>query len=365
MNSSSRKNQLKALFGAPPTPQPQDAKAEVEQPIIETQNETYVQPVPVEKATEHPTRSSASRSGAVKAMGLSLADMSRELETAKQLSESLARGDQVVELDANIIDGSFVEDRLTLQETDDPDFLNLVQSLHQHGQQVPILVRPHPEKTGRFQAAYGHRRMRAAARLGLPVKALIKPLTDAELILAQGKENSERRDLSFIERALFAQALVERGFNRSTVQEALSLHKAEMTRFLQVAASVPEQIIRAIGPAPKVGRPRWMQLADVLKDKALLKLAQRLIVENEFTDAETDMRFQLLLNKLMLINKPEVQKPSEHNLRTLNGESLGSLRLQEGRAQFDIQHQDAEGFGSFISTQIAGLYENYQSNKNN
>lgn len=364
MNSSSRKNQLKALFGAPTTPATQDTSSDVQAPSNQSRSDTSLPTAPSDTTTEMPVRSSASRSGAVKAMGLSLADMSRELETAKQLSESLAKGDQVVELDATLIDGSFVEDRLTLQETDDPDFLNLVQSLHQHGQQVPILVRPHPEKPGRFQAAYGHRRMRAAARLGMPVKALIKPLSDAELILAQGKENSERRDLSFIERALFAQALVERGFNRSTVQEALSLHKAEMTRFLQVAASVPEQIIRAIGPAPKVGRPRWMQLADILKDKSQLKLAQKFIIENEFTDAETDVRFQLMLNKLLLINKSEQEKPAEHNLRTFNGESLGSLRLQQGRAQFDIQHHDAEGFGSYLSSQLAELFDAYREQKN-
>lgn len=360
MNSSSRKNQLKALFGAPLPPATEPAAPEVAVTIAPAEAPVFVP----EKAPEHLTRSPASRSGAVKAMGLSLADMSRELETAKQLSESLAKGDQVVELDASLIDGSFVEDRLTRQETDDPEFLALVQSLHQHGQQVPILVRPHPDHAGRFQAAYGHRRMRAAARLGLPVKALIKPLTDAELILAQGKENSERRDLSFIERALFAQALIERGFERSTVQDALSLHKAEMTRFLQVAAAIPEQIIRAIGPAPKVGRPRWMQLADVLRDKLQLKQAQRIITDSDFKDAETDLRFQHLLHKLTATEKPEINKPAEQKLQTHNGESLGLLRLQQGRAQFDLQRHDAEGFAEYLAGEMAGLYETYRQKKN-
>ncbi|HWD14235.1 plasmid partitioning protein RepB [Pseudochrobactrum sp. sp1633] len=359
MNSSSRKNQLKALFGAPVVPTPEPKVAEQSAPLapqaIPAENLTTP-----EKTADTPMRSQASRSGAVKAMGLSLADMSRELESAKQLSESLAKGDQVVELDAALIDGSFVEDRLTRQETDDPDFLALVQSLHQHGQQVPILVRPHPEKTGRYQAAYGHRRMRAAARLGLPVKALIKPLSDAELVLAQGKENSERRDLSFIERALFAQALIERGFDRTTVQDALSLHKAEMTRFLQVATAIPEQIIRAIGPAPKVGRPRWMQLADALRDKVLLKQAQRVIAEQDFKDAETDLRFQHLLQKLTATDKAETQKPAEHKLRTRDGESLGLLRLQQGRAQFDIQHHDAEAFAEYLAGEMAALFEKYR-----
>ncbi|MDP8250747.1 plasmid partitioning protein RepB [Pseudochrobactrum saccharolyticum] len=360
MNSPSRKNQLKALFGAPLPAASEPQAPEVS--VSSSQAEASVS-VP-EKTPDQLIRPSASRSGAVKAMGLSLADMSRELESAKQLSESLAKGDQVVELDASLIDGSFVEDRLTRQETDDPEFLALVQSLHQHGQQVPILVRPHPDQAGRFQAAYGHRRMRAAARLGLPVKALIKPLTDAELVLAQGKENSERRDLSFIERALFAQALIERGFERSTVQDALSLHKAEMTRFLQVAAAIPEQIIRAIGPAPKVGRPRWMQLADVLRDKLQLKQAQRIITDSDFKDAETDLRFQHLLQKLTATEKPEINKPAEQKLQTRNGESLGLLRLQQGRAQFDLQRHDAEGFAEYLAGEMAELYEQFQQKKN-
>lgn len=360
MNSSSRKNQLKALFGAP-----LPAATESQAPEVSVSSSQTEAPASVpEKAADQLIRPSASRSGAVKAMGLSLADMSRELESAKQLSESLAKGDQVVELDASLIDGSFVEDRLTRQETDDPEFLALVQSLHQHGQQVPILVRPHPDQAGRFQAAYGHRRMRAAARLGLPVKALIKPLTDAELVLAQGKENSERRDLSFIERALFAQALIERGFERSTVQDALSLHKAEMTRFLQVAAAIPEQIIRAIGPAPKVGRPRWMQLADVLRDKLQLRQAQRIITDSDFKDAETDLRFQHLLQKLTATEKPEINKPAEQKLHTRNGESLGLLRLQQGRAQFDLQRHDAEDFAEYLAGEMAELYEQFQQKKN-
>ncbi|WP_421091291.1 plasmid partitioning protein RepB [Pseudochrobactrum sp. MP213Fo] len=376
---NSRKNQLKALFGAPP-PEPKPVIKTEDQPETHTHSETEAvhtntqhQQLPPQlaqqpayapqKPAEPAIRSAASRSGAVKAMGLSLADMSRELETAKQLSKSLAKGDQIVELDAALIDGSFVEDRLTRQETDDPEFLSLIQSLHQHGQQVPILVRPHPETPGRFQAAYGHRRMRAAARLGLPVKALIKQLSDTELVLAQGKENSERRNLSFIERALFAQSLIERGFDRSMVQDALSLHKAEMTRFLQVASSVPEQIIRAIGPAPKVGRPRWMQLAETLKDKNLLKRAQTYIAEHEFKDAESDMRFQLILNKLSLPTTARSEKLPERSITSRNGERLGKYFSQQGRAHFDLQHRDAQGFATYLAEQLPELYDKFCNTK--
>ena len=31
----------------------------------------------------------------------------------------------------------------------------LVVSIREHGQQVPVMVRPHPEKDGRYQIVYG------------------------------------------------------------------------------------------------------------------------------------------------------------------------------------------------------------------
>jgi ParB family transcriptional regulator, chromosome partitioning protein len=48
-------------------------------------------------------------------------------------------------------------------------------------------------------------------------KLLSTPSSDLERVVAQGKENSERRDLSFIERAAFAIYLEQRGFERSVI----------------------------------------------------------------------------------------------------------------------------------------------------
>src|SRR3954470_17986990 len=105
------------------------------------------------------------RSGAVGAMGRSLGRIAHAAEEARAM---VAAGDRVVELDPALIDPSFVSDRLaTLPE----DHANLVALIRERGQQVPILVRPHPERPGRYQVAYGHRRLRAAADLGRPVRA--------------------------------------------------------------------------------------------------------------------------------------------------------------------------------------------------
>ena len=211
---------------------------------------------PAPAAEEPPGRST---SGAVRAMGLEIGRLAEAARTAEALRQQIESGSTVVELPAGLVDPSFVADRF--DRTADTAYRRLVESIREAGQQVPILVRPHPAEPGRYQIAYGHRRREAAAELDRPVRAIVRALGDDELVVAQGKENGERRALSFIERALFAAELQRRGFDRATLNGALGVHTAEMTRLLAVATAIPEALIRRIGPAPKAGRQRWQELA--------------------------------------------------------------------------------------------------------
>lgn len=196
-------------------------------------------------------------SGAVKAMNLSLGRLGEEAAAAKALRESLASGDKVLEIDPAAIEMSFIRDRIPVDK--DAEFERLKQSIQESGQQVPILVRPDPVRAGHYQAAYGHRRLRAAAEIGVPVKAVVRKLTDEELILAQGQENGPRVDLSFIERALFARRMDEHGFSRDMIAKALATDKPETSRLLQVAQTIDPEIILAIGPAPRSdARAGWL-----------------------------------------------------------------------------------------------------------
>ena len=197
-----RKDTLRALLGSSTSaPEKEEAPA------------SDIRPVP-----EQPQ--SRVGAGAVRAMGLSLQKLTAEADRGRVLQAQLEGGSNVVEIDPDCIDPSFISDRLS--PADDNSFRELVESIATHGQQVPILVRPHPNQPGRYQIAYGHRRVRAASTLKKKVRAIIRALTNAELVIAQGKENLERRDLSFIERALFAKALEDEGFERATVIAALN-----------------------------------------------------------------------------------------------------------------------------------------------
>ena len=105
------------------------------------------------------------------------------------VSQSIAdlKSRSVIEIDPNKIKAGGILDRL---EDDDPAHAALMTSLRDHGQQVPVLVRPHPELPDTYQIVYGRRRVLALRDLGIPVKALVRDLDDRELVVAQGQENS-------------------------------------------------------------------------------------------------------------------------------------------------------------------------------
>ncbi|NGO66639.1 plasmid partitioning protein RepB [Rhizobium daejeonense] len=291
--------------------------------------------------------------GAVRAMNLSLGRLGEQAAAAKGLREAMAAGDKVVELDPSFIEIAFIQDRIPLDT--DPAQEHLTNSIRDTGQQVPILVRPHPLQEGRYQAAYGHRRLRAAASLGLPVRAIVRKLTDEEVILAQGQENGPRVDLSFIERALFAHRMDTHGFDRDTIAKALSVDKPELSRLLQVAEGVASDIILAIGPAPKIGRPRWLAFAERLKVSGAGKRLGKELQSEEFNQADTNLRFERLWKAMA---EPAEKKAKQTEaIRTKKGLLLASL--EHGARGSKIAVNSPE-FARFLSERMPALVSEFE-----
>lgn len=291
--------------------------------------------------------------GAVRAMNLSLGRLGDEAAAAKELRSALAAGDKVVELSPAQIEASFIRDRIPTDH--DPALQELISSMRESGQQVPILVRPHPSKENHYQAAYGHRRLRAAVILDRPIKAIVRQLSDDELIVAQGQENGPRVDLSFIERALFAKHLELHGFDRDRISQVLSVDKPEISRLLQVADAIPERIILAIGPAAKVGRPRWLAFADLLKDKAAYRRITEAIDEAEFTSIDSNERF----TRLWLSGQaPKASKDSSRGqIRTRKGLVLAAVERTSKGSKITVT---SRAFAEFLDTRMSDLVEQFE-----
>ncbi len=166
--------------------------------------------------------------------------------------------DGLRDVETDLIDHQGLTDRIGVFDDDD---LALRESLGRHGQLVPVLLRPSAEAQGRYEVIYGRRRVRAAKALGMPVKAIIRAMEGEEALVAQGQENTARRDLSFIEKARFARLITEDGYSREVATEALHCHPTVLSVMLNVAQDVPDAVILKIGPAPGIGRDRWFDLA--------------------------------------------------------------------------------------------------------
>jgi ParB family chromosome partitioning protein len=295
------------------------------------------------------------RSGAVKAMGINLRSLAEEADSARTLRAQLEAGESVVTLDPALLDASFAADRLS--PPDDAQAQALAASIAEFGQLVPILVRPHPDRPGRYQIAYGHRRAQAAQSLGLAVKTIVRPLSDAELVIAQGKENQERRNLSFIERALFAAHLDGKGLDRATVLAALSAHAADLTRYLAVARAVPGHIVRAIGPAPKAGRPRWMELAQAMARPFANEMVTDLMAQPDFASLDSDSRFNRVL--ATLTERAPSEAEGEY-FRDPVGRLLVRIERLPGKTRLIVDDRLAPDLGAYLVERLPDLFAAFE-----
>ncbi|WP_181147721.1 plasmid partitioning protein RepB [Ensifer aridi] len=243
------------------------------------------------------------RVGSVAVKSMDRAFVSIEEEN-KRLHEQLLSAESIIEIDPDKVVPSFVSDRLDIEG--DRTFEAFVEGIREAGQKLPILVRPLPGRPGHYQAAYGHRRLRACRILKRPVKAIVRDLSDEELIISQGIENSERLNLSFIEQALFALTLKEKGYSRETIAEALGRKEQRNVAYISfltnAAAALPEDLIRLIGSAPSIGRPKWEKLGSLIQNRSL-NATQRHAVEaltsnEDWASADSDQRFSLVLGAL-------------------------------------------------------------------
>ena len=170
------------------------------------------------------------------------------------------------------LDPAEIEDGRYSDRLDPQDVYDLRASIEQNGQTVPILVRRHPTETNRYLLVYGRRRLeaiRGSDKVG-KVRALIANLDDTAAIRAQVSENTGRRDLSYIERALFAQELLDSSFgSQAQIAEVLNVTRSAVSMSISVAKAIGTALAHAIGPAHGVGRPRWEALAKELADSRI------------------------------------------------------------------------------------------------
>lgn len=288
----------------------------------------------------------------VGAFGASLSKLNERGKHAEEIEKKLAAGQTIIELDTALIDPSFVSDRMPLT---DAALSDLVDAIRESTQLSPILVRPHPDMPGRYQTAFGHRRVRAVSILGLPVRAIVRELTDEEMVVAQGQENHARKDLSYIEKAQFARRLENRQFSRATIMAALSIYKSDLSNMLSVAHTIPEELVEAIGPAPNTGRRGWIELAELLKTAKQIETARKAVGAPLTQAQESDERFRAVLTAL----KPAPAKAKTEVLKDGEGGKIGKVATNAQRLVVTVDRKHAPDFADYLANKLPDLYAEF------
>ena len=288
----------------------------------------------------------------------------RSLDELAKQADKFLEGEVVVELDPDHIEGSFVQDRLA-DEND--DFRELVEAIRVRGQDTPILVRPHSKIDGHFQVVFGHRRLRAARELGRKVKAVVKTIDDRTHVIAQGQENSARANLTFIERALFAKRLEDLGYDRDVISSALAANAAAVSKMISITDRIPVETIQKIGPAPGIGRERWLELSLLAGKGGNASKVAEMVLENAFDTLLSDDRFLLIYNALNKSARP-VRKsepaPATAKWHPQDKAVLAEMKHTGKTFSISMKARNAGRFGEYLSRNLDTLYEQFLSEEN-
>ncbi|MGO4568006.1 plasmid partitioning protein RepB [Rhizobium sp. 2YAF20] len=273
-----------------------------------------------------------------------------------QLKAFLAAGvGAVQELDTSFIDPSPYPDRLP--EDDASEFEAFKHSIETEGQKVPVQVRKHPSEPGRYQIVYGHRRWLAAKALGRPVRAIEVSISDLDLVVAQGIENANRQDLTWIERALFASRMDDAGIRPRDIYAALSIEDAELARMRSVYRSVPTDVIEAIGRAPKIGRPRWLDLAKMITHEPnALEVIRLVLSKKGDLPGTSNQRFQLALSTITP-RTPSRREPT--SISNAQGRKLGAIVASAKEVRISAEGALGVEFIKYVEKQLPTLAEQF------
>lgn len=271
----------------------------------------------------------------------------------------------IQDIDTNLIVAWGPKDRLDIELTavnnaePNESIQDLASSIAEAGQQVPVLLRPSKERDGHFEVIYGQRRILACRQLGIPVRALIRTLDDTDALMAKGLENAGRAELSYYERVRFAQAILEQGYSRAEVCQALAISKNTLSQLERINRLVPCAVGEAIGAAPGAGRPKWTSLATAFEKEQLTEKAV-LGVLGRSSELESDGRLELVLKE---IGKRGKQERSIEERSPLPGVQIKSgksgLSLSVKRAGDNTQF--ANWLDQNLDQLIQDSFERFQS----
>jgi ParB family chromosome partitioning protein len=236
------------------------------------------------------------------------------------------------------------------REFSESELQELQLSLQTSGLLQPIAVRPRGD--GRFELIAGERRFRAASRLGwTTIPAVIRDVSDEQLLSLALVENLQREDLNPIEEAQgYRQLINEFGLAHQQVAQAVGKERSSVTNALRLL-SLPDEVQHLVrdgsltlGHARALlGVPPGTSLAELARKVVAQRLSVR-EVERLVQEAKpTVKRNRDAENQLTVSEVPEVRRLTDRLRRFLQTDVAVQVD-SAGRGEVRIRFYSADDF---------------------
>ena len=227
---------------------------------------------------------------------------------------------------------------------DEEKLLELAQSIKENGVIQPIIVRRSP-LIG-FELLAGERRLRASQLAGLiDIPAVIKQLSDDDLLYQAIIENLQRSDLNPIEEAHSYEKLIEKGLTHDEIAQIMGKSRPYITNLLRLL-HLSESTRQAVETG-KITQGHARQLV-ALSEKQQAEWVQKI--------QEKDISVRQLETILSSKKKKTIRKSNqfvaeeEEKLAKLLGTKVTIQQKKNGSGQLTIQFQNIEEFERIINS---------------
>ncbi|HHW8181575.1 TPA: ParB/RepB/Spo0J family partition protein [Staphylococcus aureus] len=264
-----------------------------------------------------------------------------ELSKSEDQRITKTKDEQIKKIDISDIKPNPYQPRKTFDENHLND---LADSIKQYGILQPIVLR---KTVQGYYIVVGERRFRASKIAGLKyVSAIIKDLTDEDMMELAVIENLQREDLNAIEEAESYQRLMtDLKITQQEVAKRLSKSRpyiANMLRLLHLPKKIADMV--------KDGRltsAHGRTLLAIKDEQQMLRLAKRVVkekwsvryLENHVNELK-NVSSKLETDKVD-ITKPKFIKQQERQLREQYGAKVDiSIKKSVGKISFEFESQD-------------------------
>lgn len=226
---------------------------------------------------------------------------------------------------------------------DEKKLEELAQSIKENGLIQPIIVRK--SSVIGYELLAGERRWRASQLAGMTeIPAIIKELSDDDLLYQAIIENLQRSDLNPIEEATSYQKLISKGLTHDEIAQIMGKSRPYISNLLRLL-NLSEQTQEAV-KAGKISQGHARQLVAFSEEKQAAWIQE--IIEKDLSVRALE---KILSKKKKIKTQPKNQflKEQEELLTKLLGTSTKILQKKNGNGEIRINFNSLEEFERIIN----------------